>query len=163
MSIYYILIQFGRTTLKRLLTRGFVLGPEDTTSINFASDGSFINHKQSVTLLVRVGDHSVPILCWILLIVLLLAIIISFVVICCVGTKTNFLRRRKTTSRLASYYNGYASTPHVVGTSDMMPKFVASPAQSYSTQKLYQWCQQKEMQQYKSLWAVNPSAGELTT
>lgn len=136
----------------------FVLGPEDTTSINFASDGSFIDHKQTVTLLVRAGEHNVSILCWILLVTLLLGIIISIVVICCFGCRANVLGRRKETSRIASHYNGFA-TPHV----DMMPKFVSSPAQSYSTQKLYQWCQQKEMQQYKSLWAVNPSAGKSKT
>lgn len=148
--------------MKRLINEGswFVSGAEDSTTINFAPDGSFINHRQSVTLLVRDSDHTIPVLCWILLIVLLLAIVTSIIVICCVGFRTSFRGKRKETSRIASHCNGFAPAPHPVGSSDMMPKFVASPAQSYSTQKLYQWCQQKEMQQYKSLWAVNPSIGK---
>lgn len=138
----------------------FIAGAEDITTFDYAPDGNFINHQQSVTLVVRAGQHQLPLLCWVLLIVLLLAIIVSLVVICCFCLKA---KRRKSSrvkqrSRISSHINGFEPA-HVTST-EMLPKYVSSPAQSYSTQKLYQWCQQKEMQQYKSLWAVNPSSGK---
>jgi hypothetical protein len=139
-----------------------VAGPEDATTLNYSPDGSFIKHQQSVTLIVRAGQHQVPFLCWILLIVLLLSTIVSIVVICCFCIKTRKRRRRKETSRVSSHINGFSPPSHV-SPSEMLPKYVASPAQSYSTQKLYQWCQQREMQQYKSLWAVNPTSGKFST
>lgn len=129
------------------------------------TDGNFINHRSSTTLVVKSasGSHTLPLLCWILLLVLLLSIIVSVVVICCVC-----LRSRKSYSRnhskqepsyVASHINGFSPTITSITTHqsiEMLPKYVASPAQSYSTQKLYQWCQQRELQQhYKSLWAVN--------
>ncbi|CRK90079.1 CLUMA_CG003798, isoform A [Clunio marinus] len=131
-------------------------GPEDTTEINFSSDGNFINHKQSVTLVVRAGGHQIPFLCWILLVVLLLSVAISVIVVCCFYLKQRSVSKRKLRSRIATHINGFQSCDcrHL----EMLPKYVAQPAQSYSTQKLYQWCQQKEMQQYKSLWAVNPNS-----
>lgn len=137
----------------------FFLGREDTTVFNYSPDGSFINHKQTVTLVVRAGQNQVPILCWILLIVLLLSIVASLTIICCVCFKTKRLVRPKLRSRVASHINGFSPT-RTFNSSEMLPKYVSSPSQSYSTQKLYQWCQQKEMQQYKSLWTVNPSSGE---
>lgn len=149
-------IQFAHSRLA--LTQNLLfLGLEDTTSLNYAPDGSFINHQQSVTLVVRAGRTQVPILCWILLIVLLLSIVTSLVVICCFCCKARRLGRRKDGARVASHGNGFSQAS--VGPIEMLPKYVASPAQSYSTQRLYQWCQQKEMQQYKSLWAVNPTSG----
>lgn len=137
----------------------FFLGREDTTVFNYSPDGSFINHKQSVTLVVRAGQSQVPILCWILLIVLLLSIVASITTICCVCFRTKRLRRSKQRTRVASHINGFSPT-RSFNSAEMLPKYVSSPAQSYSTQKLYQWCQQKEMQQYKSLWTVNPSSGK---
>lgn len=136
------------------------LGVEDTTVISYSPDGSFVKHQQSVTLVVRAGGYNIPFLCWVLLVVLLLSLLVSFVVICCFCVKTKPVGRRKQRPRIASHINGFAPC-HVGPVVEMLPKYVASPAQSYSTQKLYQWCQQKEMQQYKSLWAVNPSSGEL--
>lgn len=127
--------------------------------LNYSPDGNFINHRQSVTFVVRAGSHQVPLLCWILLIVILLSIIVSVVIICCICLRSKGLKRRKQRPRVATHINGFS--PSLVSPAEMLPKYVSSPAQSYSTQKLYQWCQQKEMQQYKSLWAVNPSSGEL--
>lgn len=135
-------------------------GPEDTTSLNYSPDGNFLNHQQSVTLVASSGnDHLVPILCWVLLIVLLLSIVASLAIICCVGIKSKRFGRRKKRPRLSSHINGFSGS-HVVSPVEMLPKYVSSPAQSYSTQKLYQWCQQKEAQQYKSLWTVNPVSGK---
>lgn len=115
-----------------------------------------------MTLVVHSG-HQVPLLCWVLLIVLLLSIVTSIVIICCVCFKTKHLGRRSTerSREIASHINGFTSAQYSIPIRpiEMLPKYVASPAQSYSTQKLYQWCQQKEMQQYKSLWAVNPNSG----
>jgi len=130
-------------------------GPEDQTTFSYTPDGNFVNHRQSVTFVVRNGHGSVPLLCWILLIVLLLSIVVSIVVICCVALKQ---ATRKTpvsqrAPRIATHINAFSPSHHVP---EMLPKYVASPAQSYSTQKLYQWCQQREAQQYKSLWTVNP-------
>lgn len=139
-----------------------ILGLEDSTSISYSPDGSFIDHTQSVTLVVRAGSHQVPILYWILLGVLLLGSIISIAVICYFCVKTNRPRQQKARRPASTYISGFSPT-NTVSPAEMLPKYVASPAQSYSTQKLYQWCQQREMQQYKSLWAVNPSSGESCT
>lgn len=132
-------------------------GFDDTTVLNYSPDGNFINHQQSVTLVVRAGQHQVPFLCWILLFVLLLSILISIVVVCCFCVRSKRIGKRKERSRVASHINGFSPSRAFIP--EMLPKYVSSPAQSYSTQKLYQWCQQKEMQQYKSLWAVNPTSG----
>lgn len=132
------------------------------------SDGNFINHRSSSTLVVKdgSGNHTLPLLCWILLLVLLLSIIVSIVVICCVclrSRKTYISRKSaKESHNIATHINGFSTpTIHSISTHqtiEMLPKYVASPAQSYSTQKLYQWCQQRELQQhYKSLWTVNPT------
>lgn len=150
---------FSLTLKKNVFFFHPFLGLEDTTSLNYSPDGSFVDHKQSVTLVVHAGGYQVPILCWLLLIVLLLSIFTSIVIICCFCFKTKRVRRRKEDTRVSSHINGF-SQANVVSPIEMLPKYVASPAQSYSTQKLYQWCQQKEMQQYKSLWAVNPTSGE---
>jgi hypothetical protein len=140
----------------------FILGPEDSTVVNYAPDGNFIQHRQSVTLVVRAGQYQVPLLCWVLLIVLLLSIVVSLVIICCVCFKSKSIGRpKKRASRVASHINGFSPANAAQTHLEMLPKYcVSTPAQSYSTQKLYQWCQQKEMQQYKSLWAVNPTSGE---
>lgn len=135
-----------------------------TESIKY-SDGNFINHQSSATLIVKSASnsHTLPLLCWILLLVLLLSIIVSIVVICCVCLKSrkSYTRNdsKEEPSHIASHINGFSPTITSITTHqsiEMLPKYVASPAQSYSTQKLYQWCQQRELQQhYKSLWAVN--------
>jgi hypothetical protein len=135
-------------------------GPNDITTLNYSPDGTFVNHQQSVTLVVRASHSQLPLLCWILLLVLLLSVITSVVLICCFCVKTQRRKPKvKERSRVASHINGF-SPARIAGSAEMLPKYVSSPAQSYSTQKLYQWCQQKEMQQYKSLWAVNPTSGE---
>lgn len=128
-------------------------------------NGNFVSHQSSATLVVKSasGSHTLPLLCWILLLVLLLSIIVSIVVICCVCLKARKSYSRSDTkeqpSFVASHINGFSPTITSITTHqsiEMLPKYVASPAQSYSTQKLYQWCQQRELQQhYKSLWAVN--------
>lgn len=116
------------------------------------------------------GSHTLPLLCWILLLTLLLSIIVSIVVICCVCLRARKSYTRNNSAKeeplshhqIASHINGFSPTIHSVSTHqtlEMLPKYVASPAQSYSTQKLYQWCQQKELQQhYKSLWTVNTNS-----
>lgn len=117
-------------------------------------------HQQSVTLVVRASHSQIPLLCWILLFVLLVSIVVSITVIFCFCVKTQCRnQKRKERSRVASHINGFSST-HNYNLTEMLPKYASTPVQSYSTQKLYQWCQQKEMQQYKSLWAVNPSSGK---
>lgn len=128
-----------------------ISGSEDETSTNYTLDGRFINHQQSVTLVVHNGQ-SLPILCWVLLIALLLSVVISIVVICCFCIRQARISRTKQNHQLPTHINGFAPV-------EMIPKYI-SPAQSYSTQKLYQWCQQRELQnqQYKSLWAVNPTS-----
>lgn len=138
------------------------LGPYDITTLNYSPDGNFVNHQQSVTFVVRAGHHQIPLLCWVLLFVLLVSIFISITVICCFCVKArNRKPRTKERSRVASHINGF-SPARIATSTEMLPKYVSSPAQSYSTQKLYQWCQQKKMQQYKSLWAVNPTSGKTT-
>lgn len=146
-----------------------------SASISYSPDGSFIDHTQSVTLVVRAGYNQEPILCWILLVVLLLGSIISIVVICYFCLKNNRTRTPKVRRPASTYINGFSYKPNLISSqnpfspspsntaspAEMLPKYVASPAQSYSTQKLYQWCQQREREQYKSLWAVNPTSGEL--
>lgn len=144
-----------------MLTLNLLLGFDDSTVVNYAPDGSFINHQQSVTLVVHAGHHQVPLFCWILLLVLLLSTIVSIVIICCFCIRAKRNGRRRERSRVSSHINGFSPTL-AFNPVEMMPKYAASPAQSYSTQKLYQWCQQKEAQQYKSLWAVNPTSGNYT-
>lgn len=136
------------------------VGPHDITTLNYSPDGNFVKHQQSVTLVVRAGHSQIPLLCWVLLFVLLLSIVVSITLICCFCLKVRRRKpKQKDRSRVASHINGF-SPARIAGSTEMLPKYVSSPAQSYSTQKLYQWCQQKEMQQYKSLWAVNPTSGE---
>lgn len=154
------LIQFEWMQLSWHWASIYISGFDDTTVVNYGPDGSFINHQQTVTLVVHAGHNQVPLVCWILLLVLLLSTIVSIVIICCFCIRAKRSGRRNERSRVASHINGFAPTL-AFSPVEMMPKYAASPAQSYSTQKLYQWCQQKEMQQYKSLWAVNPTSGRI--
>jgi hypothetical protein len=120
-------------------------------------------------------QHTLPLICWILLLVLLLSIIVSIIVIVCVCVRAKHTRRKQEL-KIATHINGFASSIYNISNNnnnnnssdgnkshlssvEMLPKYVvASPAQNYSTQKLYQWCQQRELQQqYKSLWTVNPT------
>ncbi|CAG9805624.1 unnamed protein product [Chironomus riparius] len=142
-------------------TRVVYPGVEDSTSTKY-TNGDFINHRSTVTLVVKGSgsNNNTLFLCWILILVLLFSIIVSIVIILCVCVKAKSTRRKQE-SRIATHINGFASPVHYPNHSrhsiEMLPKYVPSPAQSYSTQKLYQWCQQRELQQqYKSLWTVNP-------
>jgi heme/copper-type cytochrome/quinol oxidase subunit 2 len=128
------------------------------------SDGDFVNHRSSVTLVVKNSahnNHSLALLCWILVLVLLLSIIVSIVVVICVCLRAKRTRsKQEQQHRIATHINAFSPSlttiPSRQPSIEMLPKYVPSPAQSYS--KLYQWCQQRELQQqYKSLWAVNPN------
>ena len=141
---------------------------ETTDGIEY-SNGNFVNHRSSTTLVVKSASasHSLPLLCWIFLSILVLSIVASIIIICCVcfkNKKSYTSDKSKGESYIATHINGFSPTIKTLSTHqtiEMLPKYVATPAQNYSTQKLYQWCQQKELQQhYKSLWSVNPSADQ---
>ncbi|KAG5681713.1 hypothetical protein PVAND_011123 [Polypedilum vanderplanki] len=135
---------------------------DDSSSVHF-SDGDFIHHQSSVTLVIKNRDshnnHNISLLCWILVLVLLLSILVSIVVVICVCIKAK-RTRSKQEHRIATHINAFspATNPSRHQSIEMLPKYVPSPAQSYS--KLYQWCQQRDIQlqqqHYKSLWTVNP-------
>lgn len=98
-----------------------------------------------------------PILCWILVIALLLSIVVSIVIVCfycCKAKKTsrnNIFVRDSGISTVGTHINGFSPL-------EMLPKY-ATPSQSYSSQKLYQWCQARDFKpQFKSMWAVNPES-----
>ncbi|CAO1411121.1 unnamed protein product [Diamesa serratosioi] len=141
-------------------------GSEDTTFLNLSATGDYIHHKQSVTLIARnANQHQFlinPIICWILLIALLLSIVISIVIVCfyfCKAKKkssrNNIFVRDTGISSIGSHINGFSSV-------EMLPKY-ATPSQSYSSQKLYQWCQARDFKpQFKSMWSVNPEPTGVT-
>lgn len=104
-------------------------------------------------------NFQLPILVWILLLVLLVSIVVALIVVCCVcmkvkHRKTERKQQKTNNTQVSSHINGFSQDFHIPSSEMFQPKFVAKP-QSYSTQKLYQWCQEREMQHYKSLWAVN--------
>ncbi|CAO1398272.1 unnamed protein product [Diamesa hyperborea] len=140
-------------------------GPEDINFLNISATGDYIHHKQSVTLIARnANQHQFlinPIICWILVIALLLSIVVSIVIVCfycCKAKKTSrnhICVRDSGISTVGTHINGFSPL-------EMLPKY-ATPSQSYSSQKLYQWCQARDFKpQFKSMWAVNPESTGVT-
>jgi hypothetical protein len=137
-----------------------ILGPEDSKVIDFSPEGIFVQHKQTVTLIAKSENLQVSgLVCWIFFWVLFASIVTSVYTLFhfLIKLKKDLKRQSRPCSGVASHINEFSTAGNTLV---MLPKYVSSPTQNYSTQKLYQWCQKKEMQHYKSLWAVNPSAGK---
>lgn len=89
------------------------------------------------------------------MIALFLSVVISIVIVCfyfCKAKKSSrnhIFVRGSGISSVGTHINGFS-------TIEMLPKY-ATPSQSYSSQKLYQWCQARDFKpQFKSMWSVNP-------
>jgi hypothetical protein len=125
-------------------------------------NGNFLKHEKSVTITAKqaFGEFDTVHLWWISILTLIVIIATTVVIVSCVWLRFKHQRtkrKRNKSTRISSHINGFIVDHHIPSTEMFQQKF-SSPGQSYSTQKLYQWCQEREMQHYKSLWAVNTNS-----
>lgn len=135
-------------------------GADDSISINFASDGIFFNHSQSVTFVVKTNDYQAPIFIWIVILLLISSIFLSAIIGCrlCRNLRNHKILKKQKNNNIysgVSHINGFSQDTIFLSTEMFQHKLTTQSHLTHSTRKLHQWCQEREIQQYKSLWTFN--------